>query len=239
MVESEMSDRIIGILGGMGPAATADLYLEIIRLTPAERDQEHLPVLIYSNPKVPDRTKAILEGAEDPLPVMLESARVLERGGAGVLAIPCNAAHYFLPQLQEQVSTRILNMLEETLLCFQTQQPQGRSIGLLATTGTVHSGIYRSVFTARGIDLLIPNDADQERVHSGIQTVKAGAHDQKTQEMFHSVGASLVQAGAQAVILGCTEIPLSFNPEAVDFLVLNPTRILAQAAVDWALGKRE
>jgi len=234
-----VNDRIIGILGGMGPEATADLYLEIIRLTPAEKDQEHLPVLIYSNPKVPDRTKAILEGGEDPVPILLESAKVLESGGAGIIVIPCNAAHYFLPRLQEQMSVRLLNMLEETLLSFKSHQPQGRSVGLLATTGTVHSGIYGDLFSREGVDVLVPDDADQERVHSGIQTVKAGAHDKTTRDMFHSVGASLVRSGAQAVILGCTEIPLSFESEEVDFFALNPTRILAQAAVDWALGKRE
>jgi aspartate racemase len=233
-----MGKRMIGILGGMGPEATADLYLEIIRLTPATKDQDHLPVLIYSNPQVPDRTRAILEKGEDPLPHLVETARVLERGGAGILAIPCNAAHYFLPQVQEQVKTKILNMLEETVETFRAHLPEGRTVGLLATTGTVRGGIYRSVFGRRNIEVLTPETEDQDRVHSGIQEVKAGAHNRATQEMFHSVGASLVKAGAQAVILGCTEVPLSFDPKAVDYLVLNPTRILAQAAVDWALGKR-
>jgi aspartate racemase len=234
-----MEDRIIGILGGMGPEATADLYMEMIRLTPAEIDQDHLPVLIYSNPKVPDRTRAILAGGEDPLPTMLESAKVLEKGGAGIIAIPCNAAHYFLARLQEQLTIPVLNMLEETLLTFKAERSQGKRVGLLATTGTVESGMYRNVFAREGVDVLVPEDGDQARVHAGIQTVKAGIHDQETRGMFHSIGASLVREGAQAVILGCTEIPLSFEPREVDFLVLNPTRILAQAAVDWALGRRE
>lgn len=234
-----MKDGIIGVLGGMGPEATADLYLEIIRLTPAEKDQEHLQVLIYSNPKVPDRTQAILAGGEDPVPILVESAKVLESGGAGIIAVPCNAAHYFFPRLQEQISIPLLNMLEETLLGFKTHQPRGCAVGLLATTGTVRSGIYRDLFSNQGVDVLVPGEDDQERIHSGIQKVKAGVHDQATREMFHSAGASLVRAGAQAVILGCTEIPLAFEPASVDFLVLNPTRILAQAAVDWALGGRK
>ena len=110
-----MPDRIIGILGGMGPEATVDLFREITRLTPAEKDQDHVPVLVYSNSKIPDRTTAMLEGGEDPMPALIESARVLERAGAGVLVIPCNTAHYYLPELQKKVGIPILNMIVETL----------------------------------------------------------------------------------------------------------------------------
>jgi aspartate racemase len=229
-----MSDRIIGILGGMGPEATVDLFREIVRLTPAEKDQDHVPVLIYSNSKIPDRTTAMLEGGEDPMPALVESARILERAGAGILAIPCNTAHYYLPELQKKVGIPILNMILETLQEFVRQLPGARSAGLLAHMGTVRSRIYHAAFKERNVDILVPEDADQVRVSGAIQDVKAGRHGAKTQDTFESIAAKLVSAGAEAAILGCTEIPLAFDQNRVNFPCLNPTTILAQAALKWA-----
>jgi len=234
-----MKRRIIGILGGMGPEATTDLYREIIRLTPARRDQEHIPVLIYSNPQIPDRTKAILEGGEDPLPYLIHTAQVLEKAGAGILAVPCNAAHYFLPRVQEHVTVRILNMLEETCRTFRSRIPEGNAVGLLAVTGTVRSGIYADVFARAGVKVIVPDNSAQECVYSGIQRVKAGDMGPEVHRIFESTGARLMDAGAQSVILGCTEVPLAFDEDRAGYPSLNPTRILAQAAVDWGLGKRE
>ncbi len=231
-------NRTIGIIGGMGPEATADLFREIIRSTPARVDQDHIPILIYSNPKIPERTRAILEGGESPLPLIIETARVLERAGAGLLVMPCNTAHYYFDQLQAAVGTPILNMIEETLSSYRKLFPEGRAVGLLATPGTVQSGIYQSTFTRRGIEVLAPDDEGQKQVFSGIQQVKAGRQDLQTELSMESVGSSLVGRGAKAVILGCTEIPLAFKEDRVDYPVLNATRILAQAAAQWGLGQR-
>jgi aspartate racemase len=236
--DRQAPDRIIGILGGMGPEATLDLYRHIIYLTPAVKDQDHIRVLIYSNPKIPDRTRAIDAGGESPLNHLIEAARLLEGDGAGVIAMPCNAAHHFLPEIQEKISIPILNMIEETCRAFRRQLPEAKTAGLLATTGTVHSGVYRRALSRAGLHVLTPNDADHQKVQAAIAQVKAGAHNRSTRETFEYVGARLMEAGAQAIILGCTEIPLSFDPDAVDYPTLNPTRILAQAAVDWALGRR-
>jgi aspartate racemase len=233
-----MSDRIVGILGGMGPEATADLYQEIIRATPARTDQEHIRVLIYSNPKIPDRTRAILEGGESPVAALLHSARVLENAGAGILAMPCNAAHYFLPRIESETRIPWLNMILETYRYLSSSLPRIRTVGLLAATGTVRSGIYKSVFGARGVETVAPDDACQELVHASIMQVKSGRQDENTRRALQSAGAGLVRAGAEAVILGCTEIPLAFDSAAAGYPTVNPTRVLAQAAVDWALGRR-
>jgi len=234
-----MFDRMIGILGGMGPGATADLFQEIIALTPAIRDQDHIRVLIYSNPKIPDRTRAILENGEDPVPPLLESARLLEKAGAGILAIPCNAAHYFVPQVQAQIGIPILNMIGETCREFRSRLPNASTAGLLAASGTVRSGIYQTVFDCAGVDVITPDNGEQELVQAAIQKIKAGVQDSAIRATFESVGGRLAEAGAQAVILGCTEIPLAFDPACVNYPTLNATRILAQAAVDWALGRRD
>ncbi len=233
-----MTDRIIGVIGGMGPEATVDFYREIIRLTPAERDQDHIPVLIYSNPRIPPRNEAILQGGEDPTPYLVEAARILEGGGAGLVAIPCNTAHHFLPRVRAGVRIPILDMIEEAFLSARALIGGIKAIGLLATIGTVQSGVYRKTFARHGISILAPSDADQERVQQAIRQIKAGTYDRERQSVFEDIGSSLAEAGAQAVILGCTEIPLGFNPSRARYPVVNSTRVLAQAAVDWALGRR-
>jgi aspartate racemase len=233
-----MTDRIIGILGGMGPEATADFFQEIIRLTPAEKDQDHIPVLIYSDPRVPERTRAILHGGEDPTPYLIKGAVTLEHAGAGILAIPCNTAHYFLSRLTPHVHIPVLDMIEETLRRTRAQIGKVRAVGLLATVGTIQSGIYREVFGRHGVEVLVPEAADQERIQQAIFLIKAASYNSARQGVFEGIGSALMAAGAQAVILGCTEIPLGFDEGRADYPVVNATRVLAQAAVDWALGNR-
>lgn len=237
-IQPSIPDRVIGILGGMGPEATLDLYRDIIRLTPAERDQDHIRVLIYSNPKIPDRTKGIEQTGESPVPSLIESARILDKGGAGIIAMPCNAAHHYLSEIQRQISIPILDMIEEACRRLCVQFPGSKSAGLIASNGTVLSGVYTKSLAKRGIAVLIPCEEDQQRTQVAIDQVKLGIHDRETREIFQSVGLHMAEAGAHVIILGCTEIPLAFDPDDVIYPTLNPTRILAEAAVAWALGKR-
>jgi aspartate racemase len=235
----QSSTRIIGILGGMGPEATLDLFRCIIHLTPASKDQDHFRILIYSNPKIPDRTKAIAAGGESPVPQLIESAKVLENGGAGIIAMPCNAAHYFLPEVRHKVGIPFLDMIEETVSKLHAQLPNARTVGLIASNGTACSGVYPRSLSSIGVEVLTPSEIDQQRIGNAIDQVKAGTHNQSTRETFQQIGLKLAQSGAEAVILGCTEIPLAFDAGAVPYVSLNPTKILAEAAVDWALGKRD
>jgi aspartate racemase len=231
--------RVIGILGGMGPEATLDFYRCIISLTPANRDQDHLPVIIYSNPKIPDRTRAIATGGESPLPHLVEAARILEKSGAGIIAMPCNAAHHYLSEMRRLVSIPFLDMIEETSRRLRIRLPAVKAVGLIASVGTVSSGVYARSLSGAGIELVLPDSADQQKVETAINQVKAGKHDRSTREAFQSVGSRLIEAGAEAVILGCTEIPLAFDANEVAYLSLNATKILAEAAVDWAFGRRD
>jgi aspartate racemase len=231
------SRRIIGILGGMGPEATLDLFRCIIDLTPARRDQDHIQVLIYSNPKIPDRTKAIAAGGESPIPQLVESALLLEKSGAGILAMPCNAAHHYLPEVRQRVHIPFLDMIEETSRRLRSLLPCVKKVGLIASIGTYCSGVYPRSLSAVGVETVIPAHSDQQRIEAAINEVKAGRHGRAAQETFQSVGGRLIESGAEAVILGCTEIPLAFDVREVNYPTLNPTKILAEAAVEWALKK--
>lgn len=229
------SRRIIGILGGMGPEATLDLFRCIIELTPARRDQDHIQVLIYSNPKIPDRTKAFVSGGESPIPQLVESAQLLERSGAGIIAMPCNAAHHYLPEVRKRIRVPFLDMIEETSRQLRSILPQVRRVGLMASIGTYRSGVYPRSLSAVGVETLIPSESDQQRIEAAINEVKAGTYGRATQDTFQSIGGDLIKSGAEAVILGCTEIPLAFDVREVEYPTLNPTKILAEAAVAWAL----
>ncbi len=237
--EREPHDPVIGILGGMGPEATLDLFRHIIGLTPARIDQDHIRVLIYSDPKIPDRTEAMTAGGESPLRHLIEAARLLEEGGAGIIAMPCNAAHHYLPEIRRNVGIPVLDMIAETCRTIRSRRPEAKALGLLATTGTVRSGVYGAACSREGLKLLLPDDKDHRKVQEAIAQIKAGTYDKLTRETLRSVGMRLMDDGAQAVILGCTEIPLSLDPATVDFPALNPGKILAQAAVDWAMAKRD
>ena len=227
---------MIGILGGMGPEATLDLYRHIINLTPASRDQDHYRVLIYSNPKIPDRTLAIADGGESPLEALVESARLLESAGASIIAIPCNASHHYLGQLRAAVGIPILDMIAETCGTLRAQHPEVRTVGLLATDGTLRSQVYHRALKAEGIALLLPDEQDQTFIQSAIAEVKAGRHTEETRKKLLITGTRLIQAGAQAIILGCTEIPLVFDSRAFPYHSLNSTLILAKAAIKSAIS---
>ncbi|MDR0310553.1 MAG: amino acid racemase [Acidobacteriota bacterium] len=229
--------QIIGILGGMGPEATLDLYRHIINLTPASRDQDHFRVLIYSNPKIPDRTLAIADGGESPLEALTESARLLESAGASLIAMPCNSAHHYLEQLRAAVNIPILDMVAETCGALRGRYPEVKTAGLLASDGTVQSKIYHRALNAKGINVLLPNESDQAFIQSVIAEVKAGKHTEAGREKLLAAGTRLIQAGAQAIILGCTELPLAFDSRAFSFPSLNSTLILAEAAIS-AVGQK-
>ncbi len=225
--------RILGIFGGMGPEATANLYSEIVRLTPAARDQDHIPTLIYSLPQVPDRTAAIL--ANDPaiIPWLVEGVTRLEKAGAAFIVIPCNTAHYFHDRMQAAVAIPILHMIRETADEVVRRHPDCQTVGLLATTGTLQSGLYAREFEARGIRVVTPDESvERDCVMAAVYThIKSGTGRQTAEDLLARAGDHLEARGAQVLVLGCTEIPLAFNPARAHVPVVNATRVLAEAAI--------
>ncbi len=226
-------EKTIGILGGMGPEATVDLYAKVIRATRATCDQEHLRVIIDSNPKIPDRTAAILGNGADPTPALIATATNLVRAGAALIAMPCNTAHYFHTAIQNSVSVPVLHMPRETARHIKSSLPMVRRVGLLATVGTVKSGIYAEACRDSGLELISPEDEMQNLVTTAIfgpQGIKAGGRELPTQQLI-TAAESLIARGVDAVILGCTEIPLALKPGMLPLPLIDATQVLAEAAV--------
>ncbi len=229
-----MPEKIIGILGGMGPEATIDLFYKIIKSTPAEKDQDHLRIIIDNNPKIPDRTTAILGKGEDPLPALQETARNLEKAGADLIIIPCNTAHYFLPSIQESVKIPILNMIEETAKETQRKTPQIKKVGLLASIGIYKTEIYHQHFKKFNIEVISPEEKDKEEVMKVIYAVKAGDLSEEVKRNILKIAQKLIDKGAEAIIAGCTEIPLILKEGDVPVPLIDPTKVLAEIAIQEA-----
>ncbi|MFN3337692.1 MAG: aspartate/glutamate racemase family protein [Thermomicrobium sp.] len=236
--EGMMQRYRIGILGGMGPLATVDLYRKIIELTPANCDQDHLHVIIDADPRIPDRTAALLGKGPDPTPWLIASAQRLEAAGADFLIIPCNTAHAFLSAVRESISIPIISMIEETAQQLSSMVATGSLVGILATTGTIASRLYQEALSRHTLEALVPDPERQSLVTCAITRVKAGKLDGKTTQLVLAAGRWLVDNGARALVLGCTELPLIFPQDALAVPIIDPTRLLAEAAVAIARGQR-
>ena len=223
--------KSIGILGGMGPLATADLMLKIIQHTQAEKDQDHIRIYIDNNPRIPDRTGAILRGGENPVPEMSRSLNNLLNCGADCIIMPCNTAHYFHDQLQALSHKPILHMLKLTARTCRETFP-GKSVAVLATSGTLQSGIYHRVLEEAGVPYLIPDDKQQQiLMHLIYDVVKAGLPLEPEKESWSALLEDLRKKGADYFILGCTELPLLAQNLAVPGPFVDPTDELAKGAV--------
>lgn len=227
--------RLLGVLGGMGPLATVDFLAKLVAETPATRDQEHIPYIAWGVPQIPERPAAILCHGESPLPQMLRGIAALKQAGATVVAIACNTAHYWHDDLVREGGLPILHIADAVCDMLTERGITAGKVGLLGTDGTIKAGFFQQRFAARGLDCVISSRADQERlVLPAIAAVKANdlplAHGLAVDAV-----ARLLDCGAQAVVLACTETPLAidFADSRVNARCIDATRALARACVTW------
>lgn len=223
--------KTIGILGGMGPMATADLFQKITALTDAARDSEHIRIYIDSNAAIPDRTAAILDGGEDPVPAMTDSLRKLEGCGADSIIMPCNTAHYFLPRLEPLTKLPFLSMITAAARACRTRFP-GKNVGILATQGTLSAELYQKALAEERVPFLVPNEGERAALMEVIyQGVKAGAPPSHYREDFRFVIEGMTSRGAECFLLACTELPLAAQSLGLELPCVDPTEELAKAAI--------
>ncbi|MBM4277220.1 MAG: aspartate/glutamate racemase family protein [Deltaproteobacteria bacterium] len=237
-----MTEKIIGILGGMGPEATIDLFTKIVKGTKVKKDQDHLRILIDNNPKIPDRTLAIQGKGPSPLRQLIQSAKLLEKAGADFIVIPCVTAHYYYAPLQGKVKIPILNIVTETVHHIKKRLKGVDKIGLIATTGTIQTGLFQEALSSIGIDSILLDTPLQENwvmeAIYGEKGIKTIGPSETSRYLILEVSQRLLRQGAQAILAGCTEIPLVLKEGELPVPVIDPISLLAQAAIAMARGRK-
>lgn len=230
---------LVGVLGGMGPLATVDFLAKLVEETPATRDQEHVPTVVWSVPQVPDRQQALAGTGSSPLPAMLAGIARLNAAGATRIAIACNTAHHWFDALAAASEAPLIHIVDATLAALGPV-PAAGPVGLIATRGLVASGLYQRRLGAAGLAVITSTDDEFDTLFTpGCYAVKRNA--------LAEGGALLAQAcgrlrarGAGRLVLACTEVPVALahvhSPLLADAIDCN--RALARACVDYWLGRR-
>jgi aspartate racemase len=230
------NDKVLGVLGGMGPLASAHFMIRLTLLTPAARDQDHIPTVLWSDPRVPDRSAGKLGGGPDPLPLLLRGIAGLRQAGCGAIAIPCNTAHGWYEEMQAEVGCPILHIVEAAAAELRHLGIAG-AVGVMGTPRTLAMRLYQDRLARQGWDCLTPTQAEMDRlVIPAIAQVKANQVAEAYAPLAEVV-LSLAARGVAAVVLGCTEIPLGLQAGPAETLgvpLVDTIDSLARAAIRWA-----
>lgn len=232
-----IGEPIVGILGGMGPSATAAFYEHLIMMTDARNDQEHLHVVIDSFPQIPDRTDFLLGTGEDPRPAMILGLERLRAAGCAFAVIPCNTANVFRVELSEGAGIEVVDWIG--LATAAATDGGNARVGILATSGTLSSGVYQRALEDAGATAIPPNPGEQAVIMNAIygpDGVKAGNRTGSARDDLGLVAANLVGRGAQSLLLACTELPLVAHEDDSIWggVGVDPSTVVARAVIQTA-----
>ena len=225
-----MRMRKLGVIGGLGPMATALFMKMVIEMTDAAVDQEHIEMIIYNCPQIPDRTRFILgQSSCDPAPEMIEIGKKLAEQGAELIAIPCITANYFYERLSSEIHAKIIDIIDEIHAYLIKRNI--RCAGLMATSGTIESRLFQRIFEGHDCKLVIPSGERQRDVmHVIYENVKANRPVEM--ERFREVSKELREAGAEVIILGCTELSVVRENYPIGAGFLDAMQLMAKCAVE-------
>jgi len=232
----EAKAKIVGIIGGMGPEATLDLFYKIIKATPVKKDQDHIHIIIDNFPQIPDRTAFLLGKGENPLPYILKSVKTLEKANVDVLCMPCNTAHYFVEDIRNATRLPFISIIESTLNKIKSRFKNSKNIGLLVTDGTIIGRVYHKVFEVEGYKIITPSEEKQNEVMKIIYSIKAGKIEENAQT-FEEIVEHMKFLGSELAVLGCTEFPILLKYFKPSIPLVDATSCLAKEIVNFALGK--
>jgi aspartate racemase len=224
----------LGVLGGMGPLAGAAFAMRLVALTPATRDQDHIPTLLHNDPRIPDRSDARMRGGPDPLPYMLAGLRRLQAAGASLVAIPCNTAHLWYDQLAAAASVPVLHIVDAVVQDLRGMGIVRGCIGLMGTPATLALGLYQDRLRRHGYRCIVPDEDDIER--GCVAPIRAVKANQPAAALAPAAECArrLRARGADAVVLGCTELPLALphgHRAQLDVPLTDSIDALARAAI--------
>jgi aspartate racemase len=235
-----VSEPLIGVLGGMGPAATVDLLQKILQETPAVRDQDHVPVVCWNIPQIPDRQKALNGSGESPLEAMQKGIAALNTAGATWIVIPCNTAHYWFDALQVSSAAPLIHIADTSLDALTASSTLVEKVGILATRGTWNARLYQDRLEPKGIACISNSDEEMEMFFTpGCYAVKRGDFTAGG-SLLEQAGRALLSRGAQRLVLACTEVPVGFDAISSELskISIDTNRTLARACVDYWLSAR-
>ncbi len=226
--------KTIGILGGMGPEATAYMYSLIIKHTQVEKDQDHIRIFISNNPEIPPRTDAILKTGPSPVPYLIEGIERLKNAGVDFVIMPCVTAHYFMPEVLAQIDVPFLSLIDESLKWAEENISGLKKVGLLSSTGTQISRLFQNKFGEAGIEVIVPEGEEQQAVMEtifGAKGIKAGFTSGRSRQFIVTAAEKLIAKGAEAIIAGCTELPLVLEASDIFVPLIEPMDILARKSI--------
>ncbi|MEJ0040334.1 MAG: amino acid racemase [Gammaproteobacteria bacterium] len=228
--------RIAGVLGGMGPMATVDFLAKIVALTPAARDQEHVPMAVIQMPQIPDRSTAILEGSDAPFPELLRGLTRLAAAGAQFAVMPCNSAHHWYERLVDSQPLKILHIADAVLLELRRRNRSSEAVSVFATRGTIRSGFYAERLRDDGRAIVPVDTLTQQLIDRSIASTKAGLHAVAARFADEAARRALA-AGAQTLVLACTELPLALAGSPLLEACVDSTMELARCSVAESTAK--
>ncbi len=231
--------KTVGVLGGLGPEATLDFFAKVLQKTPAKADQEHLHLLINNNPKVPNRNEAVAGLGPSPGPILAEMAKALKQAGADFLVMVCNAAHAFQAEIEAAVDIPFVSIISETRDATLRQLPGVKTVGVLASSGCLNTGLYQNAFAKKGISTIIPTGRARDEFMELLYRIKAGDKGTELRLSMRALAMQLIQQGAEAIIAGCTEVPLVLFDEDLPCPLINSTDVLVESTIAYAQGRRK
>lgn len=234
-----MGGRTIGVIGGLGPEATVDFFRKVLERTPAQTDQEHLHLIIDNDPAVPNRNEAIAGRGPSPGPHLAAMARRLEDAGADLLVMVCNAAHAFAGEIEASVSIPLLSIIDATTRQALRDVPTLQHVSILASSGCLEAELYQRSFAASGVSTIVPQGEERARFMQLLYAIKSGDKSPAIQAAMRGLAEAHIGRGAQAVIAGCTEVPLVLLSSELTRPLVSSTDALVEAAVEAALSSAQ
>jgi len=230
-----VNQKFLGILGGMGPLATADFLKKLVENTPSKTDQDHIPVILYGDCTIPDRTLSIEGVGPSPLPQLLRGIKHLVDSGVEVICIPCNSAHYWFEDLQAASAIPIIHLVDASIAQLKSRNATARKVGVLSTFGTYRGRVYASSLERAGYTVIEPSVSEFENLLTpGIALIKSNEL-KAAEELFIEASKNLLERGAEVIILGCTEIPIGLSSQcrSRSDIYVDSTDALVKCAIDF------
>jgi aspartate racemase len=232
-------DRLVGVIGGMGPDATVDFMSRVLRETPANTDQDHVRMVVEHNPRIPSRQLAMRGEGENPGPVIAAMAARLESAGADFLVMPCNLAHAWQSDIRAATNIPLVSIVDESVQSALNCSEGESAVGLMTTPGCFTAGLYQQALTDAGRPSILQTPDELLETMSLVEGIKGGDQSREIAAGLQELATRLIDRGAKVLIAACTEFPLVLDETMFDIAFISSTDVLAKKTVALALGDDE